>query len=402
MPLYYYKAKSGPDKVVEGEIESPDYASAIKQMQAGGLTPIAVEEAARGKRRSLRGAGKVRKADISVFTSQLADLLAAGVKLHEAIDALQTQTASVALKRVLSDVSSRLQEGSSFSSALNANQRVFGAFYVQMVLSGEKSGQLDLVLETLSGMIEEDDRLASSMKQSFVYPAFIGICGLGTVAAVMLFVIPKISKMYTDMGRALPALTQFTVFVSMSVKDYWWGWAAAVLLLFFFIRTILNKDSGRALVFDLALKYIPVWGRVLLCEEYRRLAGALAVMLESGVSVIDAFEVGADVLRSDRLKESASSVPEMLSKGTGLGSACRSNRLFDGIYANMIETAEKSATLPAVFIRISESYRKKQTALMKSVTTLIEPVMVLIIGGIVGLVVISMLLPIFRINLLIG
>ena len=401
MPLFDYKAKKGPEEIITGTIEAADHAHAVRKLAARGIIPLALDEVKYKKPGYPASRYKVTSKDIVLFTAQLSDLISSGVTVYDGLEVLKEQLSNRMMKSICEDMVVRLKEGQRFSDCLAAHTLLFDSFYVSMVRSGETSGNLGDILGEITQILEQDNDLRSKIKQAMAYPFFITLCGIGTVFAILFFVIPRLSSMYDDMGKSLPFLTHCVISISSGLLNFWWLWFLFMVCFFVFLKSFWNNHERRCCIFDKFLIKIPVWGAVLKHEELCRFARSMRMMLESGVSILEALSVTKDILRSSLLKKSVDSIRNDVEKGSSLGQAISSVDTFPPAVVQMIATGEKNGILENALDRVARSYEKQISTQIKIVTTLIEPVMVLVVGGVVGVIVISMLLPIFQINVLV-
>lgn len=401
MPVFEYQAKKGPEKIVSGNVEAESESQAVQLLSQRGIVPISISQKKMRGQRSLRF-GSISHRDIYVFTYQLVELLAAGLVLNAALDTLSKQTTKSAFGAIITDLKQRVSEGMSFSQALSLYPQIFDSFYVHMVRAGEASGNIEHVLSQLAVVYEKEDELRSRISQALAYPTLIALSGIVTVIAILTFVIPKLESMYADMGRALPFITMSVISISRFFEHAWWAVLLVIIAGIALIRSYARTSEGRGKLFDGVIKQLPIWGSLVMKEEIARFSRSLALQLTSGVSVIEALQTVSDIMRSPSLRNHIVEVKNHVTSGARLHEALQRTKVFPLFLINIVATGESSGTLDSSLLRVAGAYEKDMERTLKLVTTLLEPVMVLIIGVVVGVIVISMLLPIFTINVFVS
>lgn len=402
MPVFQYQAKEGPTKVVTGTISARDQSEAVARLSEKGITALSVTELttrARGKKFSFFS--PISQRDIYIVTYQLVELIASGLSLHRALATIALQIEKPALESIFYSLEKQVTEGKSFSESLEAFPQVFSPFYVSMIKAGETGGTLPEVLTQLAEVYEKEYDLRTRIKQALAYPALIAVAGVLTIAAILTFVIPRLEAMYADIGKGLPFITSVVISVSFFLRDFWW---LIMICAFgvFLLGLRLRRDRvamGRFL--DGVLLRIPLWGELVKKEEVSRFIRSFAMLFSSGVSILDALNVSKDILRSARMKDELSVVHEKVRNGGTLHESMAAGDTFSVFVVNMVATGEKSGALERSLHRVVKLYDKEIDSTIKVITTLIEPLLVLVVGLVVGVIVISMLLPIFQINVFI-
>ncbi len=401
MPIYEYQAKEGPVKIVKGTIEADNESSAVAHLSARGIVPLSINllnKSSSNRKSFFFKFKKISVKDIYTFTYQLVELLASGLQLHKSLDTIVEQIEHDSLKDILVDIKKNVREGMSFSESLAIHTKIFGSFYVNMVRAGEASGNLESILTQLAQVYEKEYDFRSRIKQAFAYPILIALCGIGTVVAILTFVIPRLEMMYSDLGKGLPFITVIVIQTSMFLNKFWWVLGIIIVLIYIIINRQISGGRLSSVFFDKIIIKIPLWGRLIQKEEITRFVRSLGLLFGSGVSILESLDVARNILRSSSLKEDIRDIREQVEKGTTLHEAMRNKSNFPPFLISIVTTGEETGSLDRSLMRIAHAYEKDIDGYIKVITTLIEPVLVLIIGSVVGIIVISMLLPIFQIN----
>ncbi len=330
---------------------------------------------------------------------QLSDLLEAGLTLFGALQIIRDQTENPHLREIVAGLGSHIREGTSFSEALAHHPKVFPPLFVSMVRSGEVGGLLPRVLARLADFGEEEEELAAKVRSAMAYPALIFFVGIGTIFILLTFVIPKLVSLFEEVGQALPLPTRILIGVSQVLASTWWLLLAIVIIGIFLIRQVAHSQQGR-FVLDRIKLNLPVWGPLIRKVETARFARSLGMLLGHGVAILQAVEVVTQTMVNEELRRGVERIRGQLEGGTSLSQAMRDSQVFPPFVINMVAVGEESGTLDRSLLKIAEAYERQADRAMKLMASLIEPVMILVMGLIVGFIVISMLLPIFQIDLL--
>ena len=404
MPRFFYKAKKGPDDVVDGHIEAETEYTAISKLSQMGYYPIKVEREDAGLQK--RGfypsffIGRVRVRDMAVFTHQLSDLLGSGLTLLNALGVLSEQTENRYLKSVIQDVMTEVKDGVPLSTALSKYPNVFSRLFTSMVHSGEVGGVLEDVLKRLSQFYEKEEEIKAKIQTAMAYPILVSLVGVLTIFVLLSFVMPKLTMIFAEFDQILPLPTRILVKVSNFFAEFWWL-ILSFFILFIFLLTRINKTKEGKLRFDIFILSIPVIGEFIGKVEIGRLTKSLATLLDNGVPILQSLEVVADTVGNEVLKRELERIGGQIRDGSSFSRAIRTSRHFPIFVMNMIAVGEEGGTLENALHKVGDSYERDADRLVKIMTSLIEPLLILGMGAVVAFIVIAMLLPIFRINLMV-
>ncbi len=398
MPIYIYKAKDGPTKIITGDIEADTRDSAITKLNKRGYFPITIYEKSSSKENIFNIYFKrIKRTHIVTFTRQMADLIDAGIPIFKALMIVREQTENFKFRNIMLEIANKVREGQGLSVALSGYPRFFSNLYVALVKSGELGGNLDSVLLHLADLLEKEDDLKSRVKSAMAYPLLMILIGIVTISVLITWVIPKLIYMFEEIGQVLPLPTRILLGVSRISSDYWWLFLIIVIILFFMYRRIANTDEGRKHIDEIKLK-VPVFNQFIIKREIARFSRTLGTLLGSGVEMISSIKATADIVANKIIGEQISGIALKVQEGIRLTDALRSIEQFPVLVPNMIAVGEESGHLDEILIKIANSYERKLDYAIKTMTNLLEPTIILIMGLIIGFIVISILLPIFTID----
>lgn len=404
MTVYTYKATDKDGKYVEGDISASDYKNAIQQIRKLNYFPVKVSEGKGSSRLSSRMAlsmpswgSPIPVKDLMTLTQQLATLVDSGLTLDDGLATLIKLSETEIIRSVLADVRKQVHAGSSFADALAEHPKVFSKLYINMIRAGEAGGILGEALARLALFMEKSVELKNSIRSAMVYPAILTLVGGTAVIILITFVIPQFSKLFEEMGAALPLPTQIMLGISSLIINYWpaliLGIAGLIGLFTFYIRT----NSGR-LQWDGMLLKLPLFGPLIQKIEVSRFSLTLATLLKSGVPILQAMGIVQSILINRVVSDSIIVLQQALKKGKGLSGPLQKAGIFPPMAVHMITVGETSGALDDMLTKVSKTYDKEVEQSIKQVISLIEPMMILLMAVIIGFIVVSMLLAIFSAN----
>ncbi len=389
---------------MEGGLEAETEQEALAKLSQMGYFPLSIqreETSPQGQAapRSFRLFTRIRRRDITLFTRQLADLLESGLPLMRTLDVLREQMENPRLQEVLADLASQIRDGRSLSDALAIYPRVFSPLYVSMVRSGEVGGMLGEVLARLADFAEKEEELHVKMRSALAYPILILLVGMGTIAVLLIFVVPKLVLLFQEVGQILPLPTRVLIGLSQWFVSYWWLVVSIAGLGVFLVRRG-GLSQGARLAIDRIKLRLPVCGSLIKKVEIARFARSLATLLSHGVPILQGMQVVVQAAGNELLRGELQQIGEQLKGGDSLSQGMRRGRIFPALVTHMVAVGEEAGSLDRSLFKIADTYEREADRAMKLMTSLVEPVMILIMGSLVGFIVIAMLLPIFEIDLL--
>jgi general secretion pathway protein F len=408
MPVFQYKALDAAGKTVQGlkEADSPKTLRAVLKRDGLFLTEVlgaqqAKEQAARDVSMKRVVLGRVSATDLAIMTRQFAVLIGAGIPLVESLAALVEQIDHEKLKRIISDVRQRVNEGASLADALAAHPKVFGNLYVNMVRAGESSGALDIVLIRLADFTESQARLRSKILGTMAYPAFMMVIGSVVLGVLFAVVIPKIVKIFDDSRVALPWYTRILISVSSFVSQWWWALllaGAAAAWAFFRWRA---TTEGRAR-WDRWVLTIPIFGKLIRIVAIGRFARTLSTLLKSGVPLLAAMDIVRNIVGNTRLAAVIEQARDAIREGESIAAPLKRSGEFPPLVYHMVAVGERTGALEEMLGNVAKAYEDQVETTIGALTSLLEPIMIICMGGVVAFIVVSVLMPILQLNTLAG
>jgi len=396
MPIFIYKAKNRAGRKVKGDLDAPSLEMAQNSLQRKGFTDIKVKPKPKDLLEGTFLEGGVSSRDMVVFSRQFATMVNSGVPILQALQVMCEQTENNKLRRKLYEVRNDVEGGSSLYEALAKHKDVFDALYTNMVNAGETGGVLDIVLNRLAEYIEKAANLKSKVKGAMIYPAVVSVVAVGVIAIILIFVIPTFEKMFADFGGSLPAPTAFVIGLSRFVKGNI-GWILLGLAVFAVLfRFFYRWERGQILV-DRWVLFLPVFGPLLRKVAVARFSRTLSTMVSSGVPILYALEVVAKTAGNKTVELGVFKARKSISEGQTLAEPLDATGVFPPMVIHMLSIGESTGSLDTMLSKVADFYDDEVDVAVSNLTSLIEPIMIVFLGVVVGGLVISMYLPIFKI-----
>lgn len=404
MSVYEYVALDEKGRERKGFVDATGVSAARQQLRESGIYPVEIYPAREKKQSSFSNAmeisflQKISSQEVSMFTRQLSTLLGAGIPLVPSFSVLLAQTKNPLLQKTLAQIRADLTEGKSLTASMENYPNVFPPFYINMVKAGEASGTIDLVLERLADFSENQQELRNKIRSALAYPMIMLLVGSLVIFLLMTFVVPRITEIFSDMRQTLPLITIILIRTSSFLKSFWWLIIlAAIVGVFAFKYATGGTEAGRRYWDAFRLK-APVWGAVNLKIAIARFTRTLATLLQSGVPLLAAMEIVRNVVNNVYIGEAIGTVGKEVEEGKSLAAPLAASGLFPPMVTEMIAVGEQTGSLETMLNRIAASYETEAQSDIMVMTSLLEPVMILVMGLIVGFIVFSILLPIFEMN----
>jgi general secretion pathway protein F len=404
MPVYEYTGLNSSGKTMKGILDADSPVAARHKLRGSGIFPVEVREALSKPSGlpsgpvSILGLLKgVKPGEISAMTRQLSVLLGAGVPLVKSLDALISQITNAQLKKIMAQIKESVNQGNSLAFSLSQHPKVFSNIYINMVHSGEASGSLDVVLDRLAEFGEHQQALRSRFKAALAYPVFMSLIGILVLFFLITFIVPNITRVFTEMHQSLPLPTMVLIEVSNFLLSFWW----AILLVIFSGIVILRqskKRPGVGYIWDKIKLRIPVLGSINQKIALARFGGTLGSLLQSGVPLISALQIVGRIVGNSLIARVIDNAVDDIQAGKSLASTLSQSQWFPSMVIQMISVGEQSGELEAMLNKIADTHEREVESHIMALTSMLEPVMILIMGLIVGFIVISILLPIFEMN----
>jgi general secretion pathway protein F len=408
MPVYEYRALNVKGSKIKGIINADSIVAARQKLRETDIFPIEIKgTSAREKdepstKKSVATFFKrVSLREVSTMTRQLATLLGGGLPLLASLTTLVSQTANPQLKKTMAQVKEQVNEGVSLAQSISYYPRIFPPFYVNMVRAGEASGTLDIVLERLADFNEKQQALRGKIRAALAYPIFMFVIGSFVLFILTTFLIPKITTIFNDMHQTLPGITIVMISVSSFLKSFWLLILFLIIAAITGIRYIFAKTVRGQYIRDKLKLKIPLSGPLLHKIAVARFSRTLGTLLQSGVPLLTALSIVKNVVNNRLIADVIQEASKEVEEGQNLSGTLSKSSLIPPMTIQMISVGEQSGTLEAMLYKVADSYENEVESSVLAMTAILEPVMILVMGLFVGLIVISILLPIFEMNQLI-
>lgn len=404
MPVYEYKALNQKGKNISGLIDADNTKTATVKLRRAKIFPISMTEVTtrdgRRKKTFSLSYSNIRASEIAMMTRQLATLIAAGFPLTTALNTLLPQTKKQSFKRVLSKIKDAIEEGSSFAGALAQYPGIFSAIYINMVRAGEASGTLEIVLERLADISEKQHKLNRKIKSAMAYPLLMTLVGTGVLFFLLTVIVPNITSIFDEMNQSLPLTTQILINTS-HVLQHWWWLIFGIMGLVILTYHIIKKKPAVQTALDQFILNFPVIGDLVRKISVARLTRTLGSLLENGVSLLDALEIVRNVTGNKIIANAIMDAKQEVERGRELGDVLSQSHHFPYLAVQMIKVGEQSGNLESMLKKTAQVYDDEIETTIIGMTSLLEPVIILVMAVVVGFIVLSICLPIFEMNQLV-
>lgn len=399
MPQFQYEVKAGPGKAQTGVMEAENQRAVISRLREMGYFPIRVDEYKGEKKKPFwqRNVSRVRLKDRNIFFRQLANLFDSGMPLTRGLLTLGQQTTNPKLVEIIEQVRDDVTKGQTFAEALEHHPKTFPTLYISLVRAGESGGMLEEVLWRIVAFGEQEEELRGKTFAAMVYPAFLMVMGSLAIFILMSFVFPKFASVFEDMNAQLPWPTIVTMTVCTFMSHYWWAILIAVAVLIGSFMSYWRSPLGRRQV-DTGLLRTPLLGPVIQRYEMAKFSRTLGTLLDNGVPVLTSMRITTETLGNAAIAAQVAQVHERVAQGDGISESLSHAKFFPPLVISMIAIGEESGRLGAVAKRVADAYDLEVDRAVKTMTSMMEPIMIVVMGVIVGFLVISMLLPILQLS----
>jgi general secretion pathway protein F len=404
MGTFQYTATDIAAKIVRGSMEASDQRAVVTWLRANGYYPIkvgqpgVVTEARPGLVGFPTRLGRAPSTqDVLAFTQQLATLLEAGMELDRSLAILLDLTDNQRFRSILRSILADIQAGSSFADSLAKHPRLFSRLYVNMVKAGEASGVMEVILLRLAGFLERSKAVRDEITSAMIYPLLLLLVGGGAIVVMMNFVIPRFAQIFADAKQLMPLPTRILLAISAFTTDYWWIVLAVIVVAWIALRAYLQAEQGKVRWDEFKLQ-LPLLGSLVREIEVSRFARTFGTLLQSGVPVLAAVAIVKETVTNRVIAGAMVRLKEGVKRGEGISGPLRATGAFPSFSIHMAKVGEETGKLEEMLIRVADTYDERVRRTVKRLTSLLEPVLILSLGAIVGFIVLSMLLAIFSIN----
>ncbi len=398
MLTYAYQARDSSGKMISGIQEALNEDNCINTLMARGLMVLSLQQKASSK--ALRSAGKVSETDLVLFTRQLATMVDAGLPLVTALTALYEQAdprKQAGLRRVVGEVSAQVQQGDAFNEAISKHPNTFSRLYIAMVKAGESSGMLAEILDRLASFLEAASRLKKKVKSAMTYPVIVIFIAIAITTFLIVRVVPVFGEIFADFGANLPAPTQFLLDISSFIRGNWWIILLVIGGAYYSIRTFVRTERGRQLWDRWKLK-LPIFGPLVHKICMTRFARTFAQLIRAGVPILEVMDIVGDTSGNYVVEAAIKGVAADVEKGDHLTNSLSRQPIFPPMLIRMVSAGESTGKIDTMLEKMADFWDEEIEAILDALTSLIEPLLIVVLGVIVGGIVIAMFLPIFKLN----
>ena len=404
MPLFEYKAVAPSGETVRGTMEAGSEAAVIAKLQEGGNIPLSAFEAGKGgfsldllrlKRRGMN------LREVGQFTQQLATLLGAGLPLDRSLQVLLELAENARVKQTLTSIRDQVREGGSLSDALDAQHGSFSRLYVNMVRAGEVGGSLDQTLERLADYLERSKDLKDSVVSAMIYPIMLMLLAGGSLVLLLVYVIPQFTPIFEELGGDLPLVTRIVLGVGAVLQNFWWGLIGLVVLAVILFRRML-ADPQKRLRWDTGVLGMRWIGDLVAKMEIARLSRTLGTLLSNGVPLLSGLSIASNVMNNTMLRKSVEQTTQEVKTGGGLARNLAETGQFTRLALQMVSVGEETGQLDSMLLKVADTYDKEVRNTIDRLLGIFTPVITILMAGMIGTIVMSVLLAILSVNELVG
>src|ERR687895_277250 len=389
MATFTYTARALNGQLKSATIEAKSREDVVQQLRKQKLTVVKVDEQAKKK-----VGGRIPTRDVVIFTRQFATMINAGLPLVQALDILAKQSENPALKDVTRQVVFDVESGHTVADALRKHPKAFTDLYTNMVAAGEAGGILDTILLRLAVFLEKNDALMRKVKGAMIYPGVILSVAVIAIGVLLLFVIPVFKEMFASVGMSLPLPTRVVIALSKFLKSYWWAIGGGMVAAFFLLRRYYATNDGRRQIDGMLLRF-PILGDVLRKSAVSRFTRTLGTLISSGVSILEGLEITAKTAGNRVIQDAIMESRASIAGGESIAAPLQKSQVFPPMVISMIAVGEQTGGLDEMLSKIADFYDEEVDAAVSGLLSLMEPIMIVFLGLVVGGMVVSMYLPIF-------
>ena len=404
MPVFAVEAIDSNGQKVKKDVDATSKDAAIKQIRSDGLRPTRISMKARSaaaaddkkKKKGFILFDRIKHGQVVTFTTQLSTLQDAGLPIVRSLKILGEQQKPGKFRDAIEGISEDVEQGSTLSEALAKFPKAFDKLYVSMVKAGEAGGVLDVILNRLATFMEKAERIKKKVKGALTYPIAVIVVAVLIVTCIMIYVVPSFEKMFKDLGQSLPAPTQFLLTTSEIVTTYWYLLPGVPFVLWVIAKWVARTDKGIILIDRLKLS-IPVFGMIIKKSSISRFCRTLGTLIASGVPILEALRIVKDAVGNVLISNAIEEVHGSIREGDTVAEPLRNSGVFDELMINMIDVGEETGELDKMLIKIADNYEADVDVAVEGVSALIEPIIIVGLGGVVGFIVVSLFLPLIEI-----
>ncbi|BCW94561.1 MAG: type II secretion system F family protein [Fimbriimonadales bacterium] len=397
MPYFNYTIRDANGQTRSGKVEAPNAEELKKRLQAEGLQVLEVSEDRKAPRVPAGGYGRVKLSDLAIFARQFSTMLDAGVSLIRCLDVLQAQTNNARLRKILMDLSARVESGESLSRSMARHPKAFSQLIIGLIRAGEVGGVLEESLQRIAGFLEKDVELRRKIRSALTYPVIVLLAAVGIVIFLVSWLVPQFASLFKELGiKEMPAPTQFLIDLSALFTQRWYVVIIAVVAILIAYKLFVSTRVGRRVADRVKLR-VPVFGPLHHKIVMARFSRTMGTLLASGVPILQAMETVAGVVGNSVVSDAVIESRARIREGEKIADPLQRSKMFPPMVVHMVSVGEESGSLDHMLNKIADFYENEVEMTIASLTAAIEPVMIVLLGFIVGFIVISMFLPMIEV-----
>ena len=408
MPQYIYTAMDSKGKEQKGKIISDSEAAAVAELKQKGLFPTSVKAVVASKKAKKAGGSGfnvalgpmvIKRKELTVLTRQLAILLSAGLPLIRSLRTLEKQAANPAVKIVLGKTADTVEGGATFAEALSQNPKSFDKLYLNMVRAGEASGAMEIILDRRASFMEKAAKIAGKVKSAMIYPIVILSISILAMVGLMIFIVPNFEKIFRDLlgpSEPLPGITMLIIGISNTLVSKWYMYVGGVAGVVIFFVVLVKIPAGKW-AFDWVKYNIPLFGPIIAKTAVSRFSRTLGTLMSSGVPVLNALAIVKETSGNEVVASAIQKVHDAVKEGEGIAPPLGKTKVFEEMVVSMVEVGEETGKLPEMLTKIADTYEDEVDNAVGALTSMIEPLMIVLLAGIVGTIVIALFMPLVKI-----
>lgn len=399
MPTFKWKGKNKTGNTLRGNIDAISKQAAILKLRQQGLIPVSLKPVTEKQKIELFSfKRKVKQKELMTSTKQLSVMLKSGVSLTESIDVLSRQQKNAKFAEILRDVKRNIEEGLSFADALRKHKNIFPPLYTSTVEAGEMGGNLDKSLENIATLLERSLTLKRKIKGALAYPLIVSVVAIAVIILILVKVIPTFAEIYQSAGMHLPLLTTIVINISIFTRKAFLPIVLCIIALVITIKLLHKKDERARKFIDNVLLHLPLFGKLINKGIVARLSTTISSLVKGGLPLLEAINIAVKTAGNKVIEDALSSIRDRIRKGETVASAFLQAHIFEPMVVQMTSVGEETGTLDEMLENVSRFYEAEVDDTVKNLTSIMEPVMIIVLGGIIGFIVIAMYLPIFKLG----
>lgn len=396
MPTFIWKGRTASGRVESGEMVAENQSEVLKALRTKKVIPVSVKPKPKELSFTLFGGRRLNTKDLAIFTRQFATMINAGLALMDCLDTLKKQVSKPGFRTVLTEIMEDIEGGATLADALARQKKSFSDLYINMVAAGEAGGALDTILLRLATYLEKTAEIIRKIRGAMIYPAMIAIVTVGAVAILLIFVIPIFAKMYAGMGAELPGLTRVILNISNFMRKFFWIVIIAVVAIIVILRMYYRSENGK-LVIDQTMLRIPIFGDLIKKTALARFSRTLSTLLSSGVNILDALEITAKTSGNKVVENAIMNARNSIKEGETIAQPLsQEKRVFPPMVVQMVSIGEATGGIDDMLNKVADFYEGEVDSAVENLMAALEPIIVVVLGAIIGVIVVAMYLPIFK------